>query len=176
MAASATFALKAGVWFRRGRLFIVSPDSLAQRARCQAETPLIVLFRFLRPALHSGCVLALIDLDGFKSVNDTYGHGGGDELLKEVGTRIKTVLGGRHFPVRLGGDEFAVVFDRDSDLDNAIGLGNQIVAALKLPYKFGATDLQISGSVGLACFENETDTFSSIMERADNALYQAKNA
>src|SRR5258708_31725321 len=51
MAASATFALKAGVWFRRGRLFIVSPDSLAQRARCQAETPLIVLFRFLRPAL-----------------------------------------------------------------------------------------------------------------------------
>src|ERR1700682_1994015 len=50
MAASATFALKAGVWFRRGRLFIVSPDSLAQRARCQAETPLIVLFRFLRPA------------------------------------------------------------------------------------------------------------------------------
>ncbi|MGB8608844.1 hypothetical protein, partial [Bradyrhizobium sp.] len=51
MAASATFALKAGVWFRRGRLFIVSPDSLAQRARCQAETPLIVSFRFLRPAL-----------------------------------------------------------------------------------------------------------------------------
>src|SRR5258705_13943555 len=54
MAASATFALKAGVWFRRGRLFIVSPDSLAQRARCQAETPLIVLFRFLRPALQVG--------------------------------------------------------------------------------------------------------------------------
>ena len=52
MAASATFALKAGVWFRRGRLFIVSPDSLAQLARCQAETPLIVLFRFLRPALY----------------------------------------------------------------------------------------------------------------------------
>src|SRR5260370_17832448 len=51
MAASATLALKAGVWFRRGRLFIVSADSLAQRARCQAETPLIVLFRFLRPAL-----------------------------------------------------------------------------------------------------------------------------
>src|SRR5260221_6164112 len=51
MAASATLALKAGVWFGRGRLFIVSPDSLAQRARCQAETPLIVLFRFLRPAL-----------------------------------------------------------------------------------------------------------------------------
>jgi hypothetical protein len=53
MAASATLALKAGVWFRRGRLFIVSPDSLAQRARCQAETPLIDLFKFAEPALIS---------------------------------------------------------------------------------------------------------------------------
>src|SRR5215211_1537541 len=51
MAASATFALKAGVWFRRGRLLMVSPDSLAQRARCQAETPLMALFRFPEPAL-----------------------------------------------------------------------------------------------------------------------------
>src|SRR5258708_26158739 len=50
-AASATFALKAGVWFRRGRLFMVSPDSQAQRARCQAETPLIDLFKFASPAL-----------------------------------------------------------------------------------------------------------------------------
>ena len=53
MAASATFALKAGVWFRRARLFMVSPDSRAQRARCQAETPLIVLCRFPGPALRS---------------------------------------------------------------------------------------------------------------------------
>src|SRR6266568_3801846 len=51
MAASATFALKAGVWFRRGRLVMVSPDSLAQRARCQAETPPIVLCRFPKPVL-----------------------------------------------------------------------------------------------------------------------------
>src|ERR1700730_7462133 len=51
MAASATFALKAGVWFRRGRMVIVSPDSWGQRARCQADTPLIVLCRFPRPAV-----------------------------------------------------------------------------------------------------------------------------
>src|ERR1700730_9931997 len=53
MAASATFALQAGEWFRRGRLFMLSPDSRAQRARCQAETPLIVLSRFPRPALRA---------------------------------------------------------------------------------------------------------------------------
>src|SRR5439155_22190324 len=61
MAASATFALKAGVWFRRARLLIVSPDSRVNLARRQAETPLIPLFRFLRPALAGlkGCVAQL---------------------------------------------------------------------------------------------------------------------
>jgi hypothetical protein len=54
--------------------------------------------------------LAVIDLDGFKGVNDTYGHAAGDELLKEVSTRIQALLGDRHFAARLGGDEFAIAF------------------------------------------------------------------
>jgi diguanylate cyclase (GGDEF)-like protein len=122
------------------------------------------------------CALALIDLDGFKSVNDIYGHSAGDELLKEVSTRIKAVLGGRHFPARLGGDEFAIVFDRDTELDDAIALCNQIVSSLKCPFKIAATTLQISASVGIARFEGSGDTFASILERADKALYRAKNA
>jgi hypothetical protein len=60
-AASATFALKAAVWFRRGRLFIVSPDSRAYRARRQAETPLSVLFKFARPALFLNFRILMID-------------------------------------------------------------------------------------------------------------------
>jgi hypothetical protein len=64
MAASATFALKAGVWFRRARLLIVSPDSRVNLARRQAETPLIPLFRFLRPALGSEFLTALRMLAG----------------------------------------------------------------------------------------------------------------
>ncbi len=118
----------------------------------------------------------MIDLDGFKAVNDIHGHGAGDDLLKEIALRIKETLKARHFPVRLGGDEFAVLFDPDINLENAIALGEQILTALKRPHKFGAAQLQISGSVGIACFENEADTFSSIVERADKALYQAKNA
>lgn len=146
---------------------------LANRAGFEERGPL---------ALDSGrspgcsCVVAVIDLDGFKAVNDTYGHGAGDDLLREVAMRIKQTLKARHFPVRLGGDEFAVLFDPYTDFDSAIALGEQILTALKSPHKFGVAELKISGSVGLACFDNEADTFSSIVERADKALYQAKNA
>jgi diguanylate cyclase (GGDEF)-like protein len=119
---------------------------------------------------------ALIDLDGFKGVNDTHGHAAGDALLKQVSTRIQAVLGGRHFAARLGGDEFAVVFDPDTKLDDATGLGDQIVRSLKCPFAVSSTALQISGSVGIAALEGPADTFASIVERADKALYRAKNA
>src|SRR5947209_12702493 len=68
MAASATFALKAGVWFRRARLLMVSPDSRAHRARRQAETPLSVLCRFPQPALTSA------DMGGWRSIHDAPGE------------------------------------------------------------------------------------------------------
>ena len=123
-----------------------------------------------------GYAIALVDLDGFKAVNDTYGHVAGDELLKEVAARIKAALGGRHFPTRTGGDEFAIVFDPDTELDDAGSLANQIVSSLKRPFKIAGSMKQISGSVGIARLEGPGDTFASIVERADKALYQAKNA
>jgi diguanylate cyclase (GGDEF)-like protein len=120
--------------------------------------------------------LAVIDLDGFKGVNDTHGHATGDELLKEVSTRIQALLGGRHFAARLGGDEFGIVFDPDTRLDDATELGNQIVRSLKVPFVVSGTALQISGSAGIAALDGPADAFASVVERADKALYRAKNA
>jgi diguanylate cyclase (GGDEF)-like protein len=126
---------------------------------------------------HQSCfALALIDLDGFKSVNDTHGHATGDELLKEVTTRIQAVLGGRHFAARLGGDEFAIVFDPDTKLGDASRLGDQIVRSPERPFTIASTALQISASVGIAGLEGPAATFASILQRADKALYRAKNA
>lgn len=124
----------------------------------------------------SNYVIAFIDLDGFKAVNDTYGHGAGDELLKGVADRIRKTLGAKHLPARLGGDEFAVLFAPEIDLDKAGELGTNLVRALKPPYTIGAIQVQISASVGLACLENAADTFASINQRADKALYRAKSA
>jgi diguanylate cyclase (GGDEF)-like protein len=146
---------------------------LANRARFDAHGALL-----LREAQSNrrGCSLALADLDGFKAVNDTLGHAAGDELLKQVGARIKAVLGGRHFLARLGGDEFAVLFDPDIGLAEATALGDEIVGGLRGPFQIAGATLQISGSVGIAMLEDPADTFASIMERADRALYRAKNA
>lgn len=146
---------------------------LANRARFEEHGA--ALFH-TAAANQSSFTLALIDLDGFKGVNDTHGHAAGDELLKEVSTRIQAVLGGRHLAARLGGDEFAIVFDPDTDLGDATRLGDEIVSILERPFRLGGTNLQISGSVGIAVLECPTDTFASVKERADTALYRAKNA
>jgi diguanylate cyclase len=129
-----------------------------------------------RAGCRSGFALALIDLDGFKGVNDAHGHAAGDDLLKKVSNRIRSVLDGHHFAARLGGDEFAIVFDPDCRLDDAQVVGNEIVRILKRPFKVADSVMQISGSVGLAAFEAPADSFTSIVARADQALYRAKNA
>jgi diguanylate cyclase (GGDEF)-like protein len=123
-----------------------------------------------------GCVLALIDLDGFKSVNDTHGHGVGDELLKDVAIRIKEAMCGVHLPARLGGDEFAIAFDLGTDLDDAIAVANRIVASLEQPFQVSGIPLKISCSAGITASVNVGDTFAAIIERADKALYHAKNS
>jgi diguanylate cyclase len=129
-----------------------------------------------RAGRRPGFALALIDLDGFKGVNDAHGHAAGDELLKQVSNRIRSVLDGLHFAARLGGDEFAIVFDPDASLDDAQAIGDEIVRILKRPFKVADSTVHISGSIGLAALGAQADSFTSILERADRALYQAKNA
>jgi diguanylate cyclase len=181
---AACFELSLSV-HRRIRAQLLAEHQLALLARTDHLTGLANRASFdahgrrLLQRAHSnqcGYAIALVDLDGFKAVNDTYGHAAGDELLKEVAARIKTALGGGHFPTRIGGDEFAVVFDPDTKLDDVISLANQIVGSLKRPFRIAGSIQQISGSVGIARLEGPGDTFSSIVERADKALYQAKHA
>jgi len=120
--------------------------------------------------------VGIVDLDGFKPVNDLYGHVVGDALLVEVGRRLTALCDENVHVSRLGGDEFAFTvtdFDQDEVL---IELGERICAALREPINVADVTAQISGSLGIAVYPDLADSVFSLYERADYALYQIKRA
>lgn len=122
-------------------------------------------------------ILGLVDLDGFKPVNDTYGHAAGDEMLKTVAERLTAVSGERAMPARLGGDEFALLAPANPKTSEAaLSLGHRIEAKLSEPYDLGGYRCKGSGSVGLLICDDPHLTANDLMERVDHALYFAKRA
>ena len=121
-----------------------------------------------------GTALLLGDLDGFKDVNDTYGHPAGDQLLIEVSRRLREVAPAHATLARLGGDEFVVLLTGDAGAD-AMPLARDIVTALGRPYPIGGHLLHVTTSVGILVTEGPV-TSSDVLRDADIALYAAKNA
>jgi len=120
--------------------------------------------------------LLFIDLDGFKPVNDTYGHAIGDRLLKEVADRLLTCLREGDTAARLGGDEFVVIL-LESDLERAITVAHRILGTLRVPYEFGKKTISsISGSIGIAEYPVHADELDALLTAADSAMYMAKKA
>jgi diguanylate cyclase (GGDEF)-like protein len=118
--------------------------------------------------------LLFIDLDGFKPVNDTYGHAVGDRLLKEVATRMLSCLREGDTAARMGGDEFVVIL-LESDLERAILVANRILEALRTPYALGKkTITSIAASIGIAEYPEHADNSDALLTAADNAMYAAK--
>ncbi|MFY7837266.1 MAG: putative bifunctional diguanylate cyclase/phosphodiesterase [Novosphingobium sp.] len=115
--------------------------------------------------------LALVDLDGFKHVNDTYGHAAGDAVLAAVAQRFAAFGRIRCFG-RLGGDEFAAVLDPDLDEDGVRALATEISESLRAPVLHAGAVLRLSGSVGVHRMDGRSA--SDCLERADAALYKAK--
>lgn len=115
--------------------------------------------------------LALIDLDGFKHVNDTYGHAAGDAVLQAVATRLAGLERVRCFG-RLGGDEFAAVLDPALDHAAVFAIGSALSDLLRAPVQHGSAVLRLSGSIGIHRMEGRS--VSDCLERADAALYKAK--
>lgn len=118
--------------------------------------------------------LLLIDLDGFKEVNDRLGHLIGDEVLKEVGLRLRALLPPTHFVARMGGDEFVVLVEDNANPMDAYGLADTIILAIEEAMPLGSEMVSISASVGIACTTAETTDHRSMLGDADLALYKAK--
>lgn len=136
-----------------------------------------VAFNERREALHEKgrkFLLILVDLDGFKPVNDVYGHPAGDELLRAVSGRLKAASPPGSLQARLGGDEFAVLADMPRRADDVRRCANKIVEALSLPYSLEAGVVRVSGSAGVYVCERTDLRRGAMFERADHALYRAK--
>jgi diguanylate cyclase (GGDEF)-like protein/PAS domain S-box-containing protein len=119
------------------------------------------------------CLLLFLDLDGFKLINDTLGHAVGDQLLSQVGERLRNVLRSSDTIARVGGDEF-VVLAGSTNPDYAVQLAKKILEQLRLPIMVAGQSISISGSLGIAVFpENGTDP-QQLMRAADMAMYTAK--
>ncbi|MGN6157749.1 MAG: putative bifunctional diguanylate cyclase/phosphodiesterase [Devosia sp.] len=118
--------------------------------------------------------LLLIDLDGFKSVNDTLGHAAGDALLKEVAHRLEVATGSRGMAARMGGDEFAVVMDVGSVARDAHMLAVAITEAGRRPFSIEGQDVELAFSVGVAVAPGDGVTPDDLLKNADLALYAAK--
>ena len=121
--------------------------------------------------------LMLLDLDHFKAVNDSHGHGIGDQLLKAVADRIRETVQPGESVSRLGGDEFAIYLNSHSNQrTNATTLAKRLISALSKSYWIEDRRIEIGVSVGIALSVPEFESFDSLMSRADTALYFVKGS
>lgn len=118
----------------------------------------------------------VIDLDGFKRINDSLGHPAGDELLRTVARRLMQVVRGSDVVVRMGGDEFVVVLPRVGCTEDLMQMGRRITAALEAPVSLSGQRVHISGSVGFAVYPDHASDIVRLNSLADTALYRAKAA
>jgi diguanylate cyclase (GGDEF)-like protein len=118
--------------------------------------------------------VGLIDLDGFKPVNDLYGHSVGDKLLYQVGQRLTGLLDETVHLARLGGDEFALIITAAKTDEQLLAFGEEICARMREPFLLVDIPIQISASLGLATFPDLASSDTEVYEYADFALYQSK--
>lgn len=120
--------------------------------------------------------LLFIDLDGFKRVNDLYGHAAGDEVLMDVADRLRGVARASDFVGRLGGDEFVILMDTDVHGASPGSLTERVFDALSAPCRFSGGEASIGASIGVAMHPPLSNLAADLIRRADAAMYEAKSA
>jgi|GEM_PF-7039367 len=119
--------------------------------------------------------LIMVDLNGFKAINDRFGHSVGDRLLKEVSLRFLSVMDGKNSIARIGGDEFsAVVVGQDDIFSSTMAQSERILNSLREPFAMEDSSLLVSASLGIAFYPKDGETPDSLFRSADSAMYRAK--
>ena len=120
--------------------------------------------------------LMFLDLDKFKSVNDTYGHLVGDALLSAVGERLTECIRESDTVARIGGDEFMVLLEEVTSDDDAKIVAEKIISAINKPFLIGARKVTTSTSIGIDVYPGDACNTETLMKNADKAMYEAKSS
>ena len=177
------------MWFEAGKRMFgallrditdrqAAKDRLEYLAHCDTLTSLPnrnALHGVLAPTSEGPCSLLLLDLDGFKHVNDSLGHSVGDQLLAAVATRLTTAVGATGFVARLGGDEFAVLLSDCADPLRVEDVATRIFLSIQSPFELAGQSIYVGTSIGIAMSPNDAADVDQLLSRADLALYTAKS-
>ena len=123
----------------------------------------------------SKTALMFIDLDRFKTINDTLGHDYGDELIRQVGFRIRETIRDTDLVARLGGDEFTVLLTDLSDVIHASIIAKDIIAQLSLPFVLHGHEIYTGASIGITVCPEDGEDANTLLKNADMAMYEAKD-
>jgi diguanylate cyclase len=119
--------------------------------------------------------LLMVDLNGFKTINDTYGHAAGDQVLRAVAQRLVATVRGSDTVARLGGDEFVLLIESFEDADELVHLGRKLIAAISADITLSdQTLVNVGASVGFALFPRNGTDLDSMLDTADRGMYDCK--
>ncbi len=175
-----TLANQASVALQKGELIDqlqhdALHDSLTRLPnRAHLQRQLLDTLKDVRSGTSPGLGVMILDLDGFKDVNDTLGHQQGDQVLVEVAHRLVAAVAGDGFVARLGGDEFAVLLPALLSRDVARSIGERVVSSLEEPIALGDLHVDVGASVGISLAPQDGSDPSVLLKRADMAMYDAK--
>ena len=124
----------------------------------------------------STLAVCLLDLDGFKEVNDAHGHGAGDRLLVEVAQRLQSVLREEDTLARLGGDEFVLLLSNLQHPEESHTVLDRMLKKIAFPFAVGEAQVQVSASIGLTLYPDDQSDPDTLLRHADHAMYNAKQA